>query len=36
VLLAAAVALVWLCLSQRWKMGRPPAVIGPAVQPLPV
>jgi hypothetical protein len=39
VLLAAAVALVWLCLSQRWKMG-PPAIIdpvtGPAGRLLPV
>jgi hypothetical protein len=32
VLLAAAVALVWLCLSQRWKMG-PPAVIDPVIGP---
>jgi hypothetical protein len=36
VLLAAAVALVWLCLSRRWKMRRPPAVIGLAGRPLPV
>jgi hypothetical protein len=35
VLLAAVVALVWLCLSERWKMG-PAAVIGSAGRPLPV
>ena len=33
---AVAVGLAWLCLSRRWKMRRPPAVIGLVGRPLPV